>query len=85
MHRIETHIFRTIDKEKVPEIPQIKGNQVLFMGKCSNPAMPCEPSYNLHELYIKSTVYGRLRHVHTKNHTKPTKKVGGVIHFLPEK
>ena len=37
--------------------------------------MPCEPSYNLHEMQEESTIYRRLRGFHTKNYTKYTKEI----------
>ena len=36
--------------------------------------MPCEPSYNLHEMQEESTIYRHLRGDYTKNYTKYTKE-----------
>lgn len=49
-------------------------NAVLYPVESHFPRMPCEPSYNLHEMQEESTVYGHLRGVYTKNHTKNTKR-----------
>ena len=46
---------------------------VLYPLNSYVPRVPCEPSYNLHEMQEESTIYRNLRRISTKYRTKCTK------------
>lgn len=49
-------------------------NTALYPVKSDFPRMPCEPSYNLHEMQEESTIYRNQRRISTKYRTKCTKE-----------